>query len=196
MIAQYLYENGQGNVVDENPRSESMDHIVDQEELRDEDSRMREVTEQLMQQFDGLKVTHSTVYNFMSTECNLSVKQAGLQSLERNSPEMIEERHNWVRKWERKNMDYMTNWYSCCCNSANHESEDYKISKSVKKRKSGQEYGYMSTGIVTGYYTISLHILLSSIQLNNSGQLLRVKLSSVDCEGRETRLRVFILCEE
>ena len=75
MSAQFLYEDGQGNVVDENGRPEPMDYIVDQEHFalgtisphtqylqkkpaeksranarqvdkpRDEDSRMREVTE-------------------------------------------------------------------------------------------------------------------------------------------------------
>lgn len=76
MSTQFLYEDGQGNVVDENGRPEPMDYIVDQEQFaletisshtqylqkkpsersprinvmqvdrpRDEDSRMREVTE-------------------------------------------------------------------------------------------------------------------------------------------------------
>lgn len=75
MSAQFSYEDGQGNVVDENCGSESMDYIVDQEQFaletisshaqylqkkpaeksranvmhvdrpRDEDSRMREATE-------------------------------------------------------------------------------------------------------------------------------------------------------
>ncbi|KAL1931427.1 hypothetical protein VTP01DRAFT_9569 [Rhizomucor pusillus] len=69
-----------------------------------------EVTEHLMQQFDGLKVTHTTVYNFMRIECNLSLKQAEFQSVERNNPEKIEERHDWVRKWEQTDMDFLTNY--------------------------------------------------------------------------------------
>ncbi|KAL1933804.1 hypothetical protein VTP01DRAFT_7894 [Rhizomucor pusillus] len=68
-----------------------------------------EVAEHLMQQFDGLKVNHRTVYNFMGTEYSYSVKQAEFQSVERNSPEKIEERHDWVRKWEQTDMDFLTN---------------------------------------------------------------------------------------
>ncbi|KAL1926453.1 hypothetical protein VTP01DRAFT_5782 [Rhizomucor pusillus] len=182
MGAQFLYEDGQGIIVDENGRPEPMDYFIDQEQFaldtqylqkkpaeksranvmqvdkpRDDDSRMREVaekrtytsytpqdkarffkvkiekcmsasaaakqlgihirtaqrwvkqrilteehvkalidftdanlsavvvevTEHLMRQFDGLKVTHSTAYNFMRTKCNLSVKKADFQSAER-----------------------------------------------------------------------------------------------------------------
>ncbi|CEG78890.1 hypothetical protein RMATCC62417_13426 [Rhizopus microsporus] len=68
-----------------------------------------EVTKHLMQQFDSLKVTNSTVYNPMKTECNLSVKQAEFHSVERNNPEKIEERHDWVRKWEQTDMNFLTN---------------------------------------------------------------------------------------
>ena len=62
-----------------------------------------------MQQFDGLKVTYSTVYSFMRTECNLSLKQAEFQSVERNSPEKTQERHDRVHKWEQTDMDFLTN---------------------------------------------------------------------------------------
>ncbi|KAL1926947.1 hypothetical protein VTP01DRAFT_5277 [Rhizomucor pusillus] len=62
-----------------------------------------------MRKFDGLNVSPSTVYIFMRTDCNLSLRQAELQSVERNKPEKIEERHDWVRKWEQTDMDFMTN---------------------------------------------------------------------------------------
>lgn len=64
-----------------------------------------EVTKHLMQLFDGLKVT---IYNLMKTECNLSVKQVEFYSVERNSPEKIEDRHDWVRKREQTDMDFLT----------------------------------------------------------------------------------------
>ncbi|KAL1935211.1 hypothetical protein VTP01DRAFT_4351 [Rhizomucor pusillus] len=67
----------------------------------------RILTEEHVKAFDGLKVTHSTVYNFMRTECNLPVKQAEFQSVERNSPEKIEERRDWVLKWEQTNMELL-----------------------------------------------------------------------------------------
>ncbi|KAG0747888.1 hypothetical protein G6F62_002141 [Rhizopus arrhizus] len=57
-----------------------------------------EVTEHLLNRFNDLKVSRSTVYNFMRSECNLSLKKADFHSIERNSPAKIEERHDWVRK--------------------------------------------------------------------------------------------------
>ncbi|CEP19756.1 hypothetical protein [Parasitella parasitica] len=57
-----------------------------------------EVTEHLLNQFDNLKVSRSTVYNFMKSECKLSLKKADFHSVERNSPAKIEEHHNWVCK--------------------------------------------------------------------------------------------------
>ncbi|KAL1936543.1 hypothetical protein VTP01DRAFT_677 [Rhizomucor pusillus] len=226
MSAQLLYEDGQGNVVDENGRPEPMDYIVGQKQYvletisshsickklpaeqspqanamqvakpRDEDSRMREVTEKrvytrytpqdkarffkrkierymstsaaakqldihvrtaqrwvkryderpnsifesgekkvrrhltsehkktiidftdavvvevtehLMKHFKDLKVSHSTVYNFMRTECNLSLKKAEFQSMDGYSPEKIKERYDWVRDWEQTDMNFLTN---------------------------------------------------------------------------------------
>ncbi|KAG1161086.1 hypothetical protein G6F37_003393 [Rhizopus arrhizus] len=53
-----------------------------------------EVTEYLLKRFNDLKVSRSTVYNFMRCECNLSLKKADFHSIERNSPAKIEERYN------------------------------------------------------------------------------------------------------
>ncbi|KAL1927700.1 hypothetical protein VTP01DRAFT_3521 [Rhizomucor pusillus] len=266
MIAQFLYEDGQGNAVDENGRPEPMNYIVDQEQFaletisshtdylqkkpaeksranamqvdkpRDEDSHMREVTEKrytsytpqdkarffklkiekcmsasaaakqlgihagtaqrwvkqyeerpdsifesgkkkrrrrilteehvkvvidfidgnpsavvaevtehLMHQFDSLKVTHSTVYNFMRTECNLSVKQAEFQSVERNCPEKIQERHDWVRNFLKDTSDEMNKYpqmkghYLVMDNALIHKSED--IAKYITSR--GYRYAYL-----------------------------------------------------
>ncbi|KAG1392301.1 hypothetical protein G6F58_012540 [Rhizopus delemar] len=68
-----------------------------------------EVTDHLLNRFDDLKVSRSTVYNFMRSECNLSLKKADFHSIERNSPAKIEERHDWVRKWKNTDMNFLTN---------------------------------------------------------------------------------------
>ncbi|KAG1038496.1 hypothetical protein G6F43_012680 [Rhizopus delemar] len=68
-----------------------------------------EVIEHLLNRFNDLKVSRSTVYNFMRSDCNLSLKKADFHSIERNSPAKIEERHDWVRKWENTNMNFLTN---------------------------------------------------------------------------------------
>jgi transposase len=71
-----------------------------------------EVTEHLLKRFHDLKVSRSTVYNFMRSECNLSLKKADFHSIKRNSPAKIEERHNWVCKWENTDMNFLTNCVS------------------------------------------------------------------------------------
>ncbi|CEG74426.1 hypothetical protein RMATCC62417_09650 [Rhizopus microsporus] len=68
-----------------------------------------EVAERLLKRFNDLKVSRSTVYNFMRSECNLSLKKADFHSIERNSPTKIEERHDWVCKWENTDMNFLTN---------------------------------------------------------------------------------------
>ncbi|CEG80910.1 hypothetical protein RMATCC62417_15173 [Rhizopus microsporus] len=68
-----------------------------------------EVTEHLLKQFHDLKVSRSTGYNFIRSGCNLSLKKVDFHSIERNSPAKIEERYNWVCKWEKTNMNFLTN---------------------------------------------------------------------------------------
>ena len=45
----------------------------------------------------------------MRSECNLSLKKADFHSIQRNSPAKMEERHDWVRKWENTDMNFLTN---------------------------------------------------------------------------------------
>ncbi|CEG72866.1 hypothetical protein RMATCC62417_08349 [Rhizopus microsporus] len=71
---------------------------------------LEQVMERLLQKFQDLKVSKSTVYNFVRTECNLSLKKAQFQSIDRNSEEKIQERFDWVRKWECTDMDF-----ACIC---------------------------------------------------------------------------------
>jgi transposase len=70
-----------------------------------------EVTEHLLKQFNELKISRSTVYNFMRNECNFSLKKADFHSIERNSQAKIEERYNWVCKWENTDMKHHDNCY-------------------------------------------------------------------------------------
>ncbi|ORE07710.1 hypothetical protein BCV72DRAFT_325665 [Rhizopus microsporus var. microsporus] len=70
---------------------------------------LEQVMERLLQNFQDLKVSKSTVYNFVRTEYNLSLKKAQFQPVDRNSEEKIQERFDWVHKWERTDMDFRTN---------------------------------------------------------------------------------------
>ncbi|CEG75084.1 hypothetical protein RMATCC62417_10190 [Rhizopus microsporus] len=68
-----------------------------------------EVTEHLLKRFHDLKISRNTVNNFMRSECNLSLKKADFHSIERNSPAKVEERYDWVCKWEKTDMNFLTN---------------------------------------------------------------------------------------
>ncbi|KAG1503159.1 hypothetical protein G6F52_012303 [Rhizopus delemar] len=68
-----------------------------------------EIMEYLLQNFADLTVSRSTVYNFMTTQCNLSIKQAQFQPVERNSEEKIQQRYDWVQKWQQTDLDFTTN---------------------------------------------------------------------------------------
>ncbi|CEP07597.1 hypothetical protein, partial, partial [Parasitella parasitica] len=68
-----------------------------------------EVAEILTQNFVDLNVSRSTIYSFMTTECNLSIKQAQFQPVERNSEERFKQRYDWVQKWQQTDMDFTTN---------------------------------------------------------------------------------------
>jgi transposase len=70
---------------------------------------LTEVVESLLQYFVNLNVSRTTVYNFMTTQCNLSIKQAQFQPLERNSEEKIQQRYDWVQKWQQTDLDFTTN---------------------------------------------------------------------------------------
>ena len=71
---------------------------------------LEQVMERLLQKFRDLKVSKSTLYNFVRTECNLSLKKAKFQPVDRNGEEKIQERFNSVRKWERTDM-----YFACRC---------------------------------------------------------------------------------
>ncbi|KAG0817207.1 hypothetical protein G6F18_008281 [Rhizopus arrhizus] len=68
-----------------------------------------EVMKKLKQIFTGLKVSKSTLFDFVKEHCNLSLKKSRLQPIDRNSEEKIQERLDWIRKWEKTNMDFMRN---------------------------------------------------------------------------------------
>ncbi|KAL1933277.1 hypothetical protein VTP01DRAFT_7367 [Rhizomucor pusillus] len=70
---------------------------------------LEQLVEQLLQRFKGLKVSKSTVYDFVRTQCNLSLKKARFQPVDRNSEATIQEHLGWVRKWEGSDMDFRTN---------------------------------------------------------------------------------------
>ncbi|EIE91731.1 hypothetical protein G6F46_006086 [Rhizopus delemar] len=68
-----------------------------------------EVMKKLKQIFSELKVSKTTLFDFVKQHCNLSLKKARLQPIDRNSEEKIQECLDWVHKWEKTDMDFTRN---------------------------------------------------------------------------------------
>ncbi|KAK4520995.1 Ras- protein ypt3 [Mucor velutinosus] len=65
--------------------------------------------ESLVRAFSGLTISQTTIYNYMTNDLALTFKKAHFHSKERNSPENIQNRYDWVVKWSQTDMDYMSN---------------------------------------------------------------------------------------
>lgn len=59
--------------------------------------------------FSDLKISKTALYNFVTNECKISLKRAHFHSVDRNSPEKIKARKEWVEKWMNTDVDYMSN---------------------------------------------------------------------------------------
>ncbi|ORE13589.1 hypothetical protein BCV71DRAFT_277717, partial [Rhizopus microsporus] len=68
-----------------------------------------EVIKKLKQIFTELKVSKSTLFDFVKEHCNLSLKKARLQPIDRNSEEKIQERLDWIHKWEKTDIGFTRN---------------------------------------------------------------------------------------
>lgn len=65
--------------------------------------------ESLLDAFNELRVSRTTVYDYMTKECNLSIKRAHFHSAARNSAENVQNRYDWVRRWTATDMDFLSN---------------------------------------------------------------------------------------
>ncbi|KAL1925899.1 hypothetical protein VTP01DRAFT_7238 [Rhizomucor pusillus] len=65
-----------------------------------------------------------TLHRFVKKECNLSLKKARFQPVDRNSEATIQERLDWVRKWDMTDIDFKKNWDFCSGYSAKNKSKD------------------------------------------------------------------------
>ncbi|OAD67154.1 Homeodomain-like DNA binding domain-containing transcription factor [Phycomyces blakesleeanus NRRL 1555(-)] len=113
-----------------------------------------EVAKNLLNQFHDLKVSCSTIYNFMRSECNLSLKKADFHSIERNSPAKIEERYNWA------NYETKHNVYVGCYLCSRFDNSRRKKPRPAKKREAE---GYISSGTVTSHQISFLKITLDEM---------------------------------
>ncbi|KAG2190898.1 hypothetical protein INT47_003580 [Mucor saturninus] len=80
------------------------------QEFKDNPSvTIEQAQDSLVKAFSGLAVSQTTIYNYMTNDLALTFKKAHFHSKERNSPENIQTRYDWVVKWSQTDMDYMSN---------------------------------------------------------------------------------------
>jgi len=65
--------------------------------------------EGLTTQFADLKISKSSLHEFVTEKCRISLKRAHFHSIERNSPQKIEERYQRVKQWEKTDLDFKSN---------------------------------------------------------------------------------------
>lgn len=65
--------------------------------------------ESLTEKFADLDIKKSALHDFKTNKCKISLKRAHFHAAERNSPEKIETRYEWVTKWLQTDMDYLSN---------------------------------------------------------------------------------------
>ncbi|CEG82453.1 hypothetical protein RMATCC62417_16522 [Rhizopus microsporus] len=123
----------------------------------------------------------------MITQYNLSIKQTRFQPVERNSEEKIQQRYDWVKKWQQTDMDFTTNC-AFLDESAFHINlkrvpttkanaililgaisatglinASLRVPKRSKKRKLGNVTDGYSIGTVTGHYLSFLKATLDEM---------------------------------
>ncbi|KAL1930585.1 hypothetical protein VTP01DRAFT_10747 [Rhizomucor pusillus] len=98
-------KNGRSRILTEEHKKVILEYV---------DENRSAVLEQLMERllqkkFEGLKISKSTLYEFVRTQCNLTLKKSRFQPLDRNSKAKIQERLDCVRRWETTDMDFRKN---------------------------------------------------------------------------------------
>lgn len=99
---------------------------------------LEQLMEKLRQRFEGIQMSKTTLYRFMKNECNLSLKKAKFQPVDRNSEAKIQERFDWIRKWDETDTDFRKN-----CVFLDESAFHINMKRSVAWSKKG------STAVVT-----------------------------------------------
>lgn len=60
-------------------------------------------------QFVDLKVSKTALYDFMRDKYRISLKKAHFHSVNRNSPESLEKRYDWVIRQHQTDIGYLSN---------------------------------------------------------------------------------------
>ncbi|KAG1436354.1 hypothetical protein G6F56_013593 [Rhizopus delemar] len=70
---------------------------------------LEEMMDSLTSKLEDLSISKTALYNFVTEKCRISLKKAHFHSAERNSSKKIQERHDWVMKWNKTDLDFTSN---------------------------------------------------------------------------------------
>ncbi|KAG1464724.1 hypothetical protein G6F56_005024 [Rhizopus delemar] len=68
-----------------------------------------EVMNQMSAIFTGPKISKSSVYNFLTTECSISIKRAKIPQIGNVHPETIQQSYEWAIDMKQSFVDFLTN---------------------------------------------------------------------------------------
>lgn len=59
-----------------------------------------------MQRFVDINDSRSIVYSFVTAQCYISTEQERIHSVKISSEEKIQQRYNWVQKWQQTELNF------------------------------------------------------------------------------------------
>lgn len=85
------------------------DYMVKLIDENDTGLTLDQMMESLTTEFMGLQIFKSAFHEFARTKCRISCKRAHFQPEERNSPQKVQERYDWVKYGESTDLDFESN---------------------------------------------------------------------------------------
>jgi transposase len=70
---------------------------------------LEDMLDALTEKFGYLQITRSGFYKIAREKCRITFKKAHLQPVERNTPEKIKQRYEWVKRWMETDLDFTSN---------------------------------------------------------------------------------------
>jgi hypothetical protein len=70
---------------------------------------LEDIMTSLVGRFEGLSISQTALHNYLKEKCCVTLKRARFHSVQRNSPEKLEGRFNWINRWLQTDMDYTSN---------------------------------------------------------------------------------------
>jgi transposase len=117
-------KSGNGRHVGRPPilNDEHKEFLIDMVDENTSPLTLDDMMKSLTTQFGQPDIVKTAFYNSVTKKCSISLKRIHFHLLERNNPDKIEERYQWVSHWMKTDMDYISNCVFIDENNSNHIS--------------------------------------------------------------------------